>query len=616
MLEEIGHGGMATVYRARDRRLGREVAVKIIHRHLRENREVAQRFDSEARVVAKLKHPSIVEVYDVSDVGENERYLVVELVRGTTLRCLLAEQTYLPPEIAAALGVEIAEALDHAHQLGVIHRDVKPENVLVADPHTNVTPPDRDPVDVKITDFGIAKLLDAQGVTSTGQVLGSPAHMAPEQIEGGDVTVRADVFGLGVMLYETMVGQLPFDGKNPAQVLRRVLDGQFTPPDRARPTIGARYSEVLSRALAHDANDRFASAADFAAALRAELVALGVDSPRRELHAFLLDPSAYRLEHEGTIISRLTARGRQAGALGDVQLAAACYNRALAYRPNDRELSASVARLVRRERLRRGARRGAAGLLAVAVGATALGAAARWVSPPKISAPVLPAPSPSLRPVATASVPLAPLALSASATPGRVAARPASASERPARPPPAVGGASLVAEPDEKPASSAEAKGEPPPPVDGVGRVRILVDGPQSALVRIDGADTAWFGKIQELPAGAHTFEFVPPDDRCCKGGQVLTVHVPVSAGSGDIHTVRGRIEFHSASLDLRGPAGSTASCGPLGVFPVPSQQQIPMSTPVLRVSCQLLPAPGSAEPPKEFDVTLKPGRLSTNLGQ
>jgi eukaryotic-like serine/threonine-protein kinase len=605
VLEEIGHGGMATVYRARDRRLGREVAVKIIHRHLRENREVAQRFESEARAVAKLKHPNIVEVYDVSDAHEDERFLVVELVRGSTLRRLLAENVFLPPEIAAALGIEMAEALEHAHQLGVIHRDVKPENVLVADPHINVAPPDRDPVDVKITDFGIAKLLDAQGVTSTGQVLGSPAHMAPEQIEGGDVTARADVFGLGVMLYEAMVGRLPFDGKNPAQVLRRVLDGQFTPADRARATIGTSYAEALSRALAHDANDRYASAAEFAAALRSELTALGIVEPRRELHAFLLDPTAYRAQHESMLITRLTERGRKAGAQGNVQLAAACYNRALAYRPDDRELIASVTRLVRRERLRKGARRGAIAVASVAIGVTALAGAARLVPRPQADASeTLPQAAPSnlgsaaARPSATPSVTVAVSAApSATVRRLRVGERP---SPRPS------------AEPDSRPDEGTEPKVEG----EGPGRVRILVDGPQSAIVRIDGSETAWFGKIQELSAGTHSFEFVPPDDRCCKGSQLLSVNVPVSSGPGDVHTVRGRIEFRAATFDLRGPAGSTASCGPLGVFPVPSQQQIPMSTPLMRVSCQLLPAPGSAEPPKEFDVTLKPGRLSTNLGQ
>ncbi|HEV8550315.1 MAG TPA: serine/threonine-protein kinase, partial [Polyangiaceae bacterium] len=293
--EEIGHGGMATVYLARDKRLGRDVALKIIHRHLRENTEVAARFASEARAVAKLKHPNIVEVYDVSDDADAERYLVVELVRGTTLRALIAERERLPAEIAAIVAIEIAGALDHAHQLGVIHRDVKPENVLVAlpvGPVPDLRASNPDEALVKITDFGIAKLLDAQGVTSTGQVLGSPAHMAPEQIEGGEVTARSDVFGLGVLLYESCVGRLPFDGKNPAQVLRRVLDGAFTPADKARPSIGSQIGAVIGRALAHESAERYPSAEAFATALRDELNALGFVDLRGELRAYLRDPNA------------------------------------------------------------------------------------------------------------------------------------------------------------------------------------------------------------------------------------------------------------------------------------------------------------------------------------
>ena len=177
LLEELGHGGMATVYRAKDRRLGRNVAVKIIHRHLRQNAEVARRFTSEARAVAKLKHINIVEVYDVSGEEETERYLVVELVDGLTLRQLLTEDERLPVEVGVCLALEVARAVEHAHREGVIHRDIKPENVLL---ECKRLPSDEDKpysLKIKLTDFGIAKVLDAQGVTSTGQVLGSPAHM-------------------------------------------------------------------------------------------------------------------------------------------------------------------------------------------------------------------------------------------------------------------------------------------------------------------------------------------------------------------------------------------------------------------------------------------------------
>src|SRR5271166_5898351 len=131
VVEEIGHGGMATVYRARDRRLGREVAVKIIHPHLRDSREVVSRFNTEARAVAKLRHPNIVEIFDVSEADEPEQYLVAELLRGTTLRKLLQEHSAMPPEIAAAVALELLGALAHANAKGVVHRDIKPENVLI-----------------------------------------------------------------------------------------------------------------------------------------------------------------------------------------------------------------------------------------------------------------------------------------------------------------------------------------------------------------------------------------------------------------------------------------------------------------------------------------------------
>src|SRR5579883_2640916 len=268
VVDAIGHGGMATVYRARDRRLGREVAVKVIHPHLRDSREVVSRFNTEAKAVAKLRHPNIVEVFDVSEADEAEQYLVVELLRGTTLRKLLQTHGAMPPEIAAAVAMELLGALAHAHAAGVVHRDIKPENVLVehrgpssGGEDKNTPPPDGGRAVVKLTDFGIAKLLDAQGVTSTGQVLGSPAHMAPEQIEGGDVDPRADVFGLGVLLYECMVGHLPFEGNNPAQVLRRVLEGSYPAPDRERPTVGGRWARIIAEALAKDPAERIASAA-------------------------------------------------------------------------------------------------------------------------------------------------------------------------------------------------------------------------------------------------------------------------------------------------------------------------------------------------------------------
>ena len=446
VLEELGHGGMATVYRAHDKRLSRDVAVKVLHPHLRESREIAHRFEAEAKAVAKLRHPNIVEVFDVSSAEEEEQYLVVELIRGDTLRRLLQKGGALPPEIAAALVLELLGALAHAHSSGVVHRDVKPENVLLEhrpkdapaptskdekkSDGTSVTPAPvshsiaptsggrKTPMNgenrgeriaVKLTDFGIAKLLDAQGVTPTGQVLGSPAHMAPEQIEGGDVDGRADIFGLGVLLYECMVGHLPFEGNNPAQVLRRVLDGLYPSAERERPLVGKIYSQILDCALARKPEDRYADAQAMRDALVAELARVGIKAPRTELEAYFDDPVAWTDDHDRRLIARLCELGGESRKRGDAVAAAADYNRALAYAPEDQHLLKIVASMHRAEARMRMIKRAAPLLL----GVVALGAGAFFVARAVRGSgelPILPHPIessgvPSARPSAVVSAP-------------------------------------------------------------------------------------------------------------------------------------------------------------------------------------------------------------------
>ncbi len=429
VLEELGHGGMATVYRAHDKRLSRDVAIKVLHPHLRESQEIAHRFSVEAKAVAKLRHANIVEVFDVSSEDENEQYLVVELVRGPTLRKLLQKHGSLPPEIGAAITLELLSGIGHAHESGVVHRDVKPENVLIEHrikagtaaaggpssgkatpiPSAPTSQPTPTPISnpsplgssgssislspssgdrktphpnageravVKLTDFGIAKLLDAQGVTSTGQVLGSPAHMAPEQIEGGDVDGRADVFGLGVLLYECMVGHLPFLGNNPAQVLRRVLDGVYASAEREKPTIGKVWSQIIDKALARKAENRYADAGAMRDAISAELSRLGMASPRIEIEAWLDDPEGWSAEHERRLIERLCQTGAAARKRGDSIAAAADYNRALAYAPNDPTLLRVVVSMQRSEARMRLVRR----VAPLVLGAIVLGTGAFFIA--------------------------------------------------------------------------------------------------------------------------------------------------------------------------------------------------------------------------------------------
>ncbi len=407
LLEELGHGGMATVYRAHDPRLRRDVAIKVIHPHLRNSAEVTRRFAVEARAVAKLRHPNIVEVYDVSTEDEEYQYLVVELVRGQTLRKLLERHRVLPAECAAALVVELLNALAHSHGLGVVHRDVKPENVMIE--HTPPSPGVRESsggrVSVKLTDFGIAKLLDGQGVTSTGQVLGSPAHMAPEQIEGAEVDARSDLFALGVLFYECLVGQLPFRGNNPAQVLRRVLDGEFTQVEVASPTVGSVWSRIVARALAHAPEDRFQNASSMRMAVLDELRRLAIVSPRTELEAWCDAPEDYVETHRQRMVDRLCVCAAEARQLHKPLVAASDYNRALAYAPNDSGLLRIVATLHRRRALFRVA------LRALEVGGiVALVSIAAWGTQRVFRRPIAPDPT-SIR--ATSSVSALPVPVSA-----------------------------------------------------------------------------------------------------------------------------------------------------------------------------------------------------------
>ncbi|MCL2777700.1 MAG: serine/threonine protein kinase [Polyangiaceae bacterium] len=377
LCEELGHGGMATVYRAHDPRLARDVAIKVLHPHLKESGEIAHRFAVEAKAVAKLRHPNIVEVFDVSAPNDAEQYIVVELVRGETLRAVLDREGSLPPEIAAALGAEILAALGHAHAEGVVHRDVKPENVLVEHRAAIAKGANRPAtLSVKLTDFGIAKLIGVQGVTSTGQVLGSPAHMAPEQIEGGEVDGRADVFGVGVLLYECMVGHRPFEGANPAQVLRRVLDGFYASAESEKATIGKVWSQILDHALHRNVGARFVDALAMHAAIVAELTRVGFGNGREELEAYFDDPKGYSSKHSQRLIANLCALGSEASKRGDAIASAGDYNRALALAPDDPELLRIVSTMHRAEARARWVRRA----LPFVFGVVLLGVSALFVA--------------------------------------------------------------------------------------------------------------------------------------------------------------------------------------------------------------------------------------------
>ena len=256
LLEPIGHGGMATVYRAHQESLDRTVAIKVLADHLAASAEFMERFRREARTAANLHHPNVITVHDF---GQDERgvpYLVLEFVEGATLADLM--DAGLDDARIPDLLDQIAAGLDYAHGRGVIHRDVKPGNVLITTDGRAI-----------LADFGLAWLLQGAHLTLTGGVIGTPEYMSPEQVAGDPIDHRCDVYALGVVLFEMLVGERPFVADTPIGVLLKHL--QDVPPSvrELRPELPLAVDEVLLRSLAKDPAERYPSAGALARAFRA-----------------------------------------------------------------------------------------------------------------------------------------------------------------------------------------------------------------------------------------------------------------------------------------------------------------------------------------------------------
>ncbi len=252
----VGSGGMAAVWHATDSVLDRPVAVKVLHAQLAEDPAFLERFRAEAMASARLTHPNIVNVFDTGTDGP-VAFIVMEMFDGETLRERLSRDGPMDPGEAASVMVQVLSALELAHENGVIHRDVKPANVLVS-------PDGR----VKVTDFGIAKAAyEGADPTTTGQVLGSVPYLSPEQVEGEPVDARSDVYGAGIMLYELLTGRTPFQAETEIAAAMMRLTNDPVPPRAIRAGISRPLEAVVLRALARDREARFATASDMAGAL-------------------------------------------------------------------------------------------------------------------------------------------------------------------------------------------------------------------------------------------------------------------------------------------------------------------------------------------------------------
>ncbi|HXM86515.1 MAG TPA: protein kinase [Solirubrobacteraceae bacterium] len=257
---QIGRGGMSAVYRAFDIVLERPVAIKVMHREIASDSDQLERFRREARSVARLSHPHIVTVIDAgeepADDGSSTPYIVLEYVDGETLKQLIRRQGPLDSPQAIAYAIELTRALGAAHERMIVHRDVKPQNVLIGDEGG-----------AKITDFGIARTLTEEGLTVAGRVLGTTDYVSPEQALGQPVTGQSDLYSLGIVLYEMLTGEVPFTGETPVAVAMRHVREQVPDVQRLRPDVSAATASVIDRAVAKDLDWRYADADSMAAAL-------------------------------------------------------------------------------------------------------------------------------------------------------------------------------------------------------------------------------------------------------------------------------------------------------------------------------------------------------------
>src|SRR5512140_1209816 len=349
ILEQLGSGGMSVVYKGLDTALDREVAVKVLHPHLAGKDESRRRLAREAKAVARLHHPNILEVFDFSAADSQNAYIVTEYIRGRTLRQYLEDGGLEPPELAAMIIHELAAALAHAHEEGVIHRDLKPENVMV-----------REDGVLKLMDFGIAKLLETEErMTLTGALVGSPAHMAPEIIEGLEAGPEADVFSLGIMLYAFVTGRLPFSAPNTTATLKRILDGTYEDPRRRVAALSDELAEIISRCLQRDRHQRYPNAGGLRDALADYLTGLGFPRVNEELASFFTDPAAYKKTARQRIIATLLERSERLLAEKRTPRALACLNQVLALDGQNARALAMLDGLNRAKRRRLWMRRGA-----------------------------------------------------------------------------------------------------------------------------------------------------------------------------------------------------------------------------------------------------------------
>ena len=467
LTDVLGHGAMATVFRAHDSQLGRTVAVKVMNLAVAMRYDAGERFRREAHAVASLKHPGIVEIHDFAAATDDEpAYIVVELINGPTLRELLERRRgRFLPEVAVLIAAEVADALAVAHAHGVVHRDVKPDNVMLE--------ATGDSARVVMTDFGVAHITGLETMTATGALVGSPAYMSPEQARGHDTGPAADVWAVGVLLYQMATGALPFAGRETLAVIAAIARGTFKKPSQVAAAASPELDQLVLRCLKSEPGERYPGARALADELRKLAQASGLGDEKRVLRRFLDDPDRFEAEVRPLIADAAVERARRHVRRGELARALNEVGRATAYMPNHRAAEAVLRSISARRRWMRGTvtALGAAAVFAGAYfGWPVVARLADRPKPPPAQAPPTVAVAPAeVRPPAPPPAPAPPEAIPTAPAPApTIAEEPAKPEPRRARRGVARGAMAAKVAPAERPPTSeaskaAAAGGEPAP---------------------------------------------------------------------------------------------------------------------------------------------------------
>ncbi len=511
--ERIGSGGMAAVHAATDVRLGRKVAAKILHAHVSESPEARERLAREARAIAQLKHENIIEVYDYSSDAADCTWLVTELVEGCSLRQHLDRHERPLGEVAVMLTTEVLRALRAAHAVGIIHRDVKPDNILVGKEGRP-----------KLSDFGIAKVLNESRMTMTGNLVGSPSYMSPEQADGLHTDHRTDLYSAGILLYRLVTGTLPFRGATPFETVRKVARGEYVDPVELAPDCAGPIAGAIRKALTVVPEHRYQSADEMLVDLGQILQDAGLSATWDELPRYFANPESYQAALKPRLAEELERRGRALLDAGEESRAVDCFNRAISLGAGNQGTLDLVRQLSRRRNRGRWRRALVAGALLAGVAGGIIGVALvsdRFDSPRPVNA--LASEPPRMLPSDRAPV-LADTKIEVEAEQPKIEAPP------PEPPPePAVEAPKTEAPKPEGRAAArperrrrVETKTEPPKPPTTETEVRALTGTLQVGTkvwvdIYVDGRrlGRAPDRSLYPLPVGRHTLRAVKPDSDC-----------------------------------------------------------------------------------------------------